>query len=66
MVVQLLITAGNASDENGANIISTDWDKQTWWTAAGFSGSVWDFSNINGTRLPTLRDAGGAQNPLIQ
>jgi uncharacterized repeat protein (TIGR02543 family) len=60
----------NINGRNGEDIILTDWSDVNWWKeTAEFDDKVWDFSGLDGTKLPKLKGMPGgieAQNPVIK
>jgi len=57
-----------ATNLDGAPISSANWGISSWWTGtAEFPTAAWSFDDLDGTKLPTLRDMPGeAQNPAVQ
>ncbi|GBU29344.1 hypothetical protein R84B8_02908 [Treponema sp. R8-4-B8] len=60
--------SSDADGVDGENITWEQWGSETWWTGtAFFDADVWDFSGINATKLPKLRNIpAGVQNPVVQ
>jgi len=55
---------------NGIDITSDDWGNASWWTGTAlFDEEVWDFSDLDGIKLPKLKNMPGGtavQNPVVQ
>ena len=61
--------SSNAGSGDGADITSDDWKLASWWEGKGFTTVNWDFTGINATHLPKLKnmpEGTAAQNPVIQ